>query len=98
LASFIFDSLQRAVSLELTLSVARMPRRMGGRPAFNLHLRPLRTFSLNLMRRTVALLQLDVKYGGLERWVVKGVKSSWISNATTILYDMVSLYPVDIIT
>lgn len=50
------------------------------------------------MRRTVALLQLDVKYGGLERWVVKGVKSSWISNATTILYDMVSLYPVDIIT
>jgi hypothetical protein len=68
-----------------------MPRRMGGRPALNINLRPLRNFSRNVVKGMMSLLQLDAKHRGLERWIVEGVKSSWISSATTILYDVVTL-------
>lgn len=35
------------------------------------------------------LIRPDVKYGGLNRWMVRGVKETWWSVACTMVYDIV---------
>lgn len=52
-------------------------------------MRRLRTIPSTAVKKMLAMMQLEVKYSGLERWMVKGVKSTWTSSDSTVLYDMV---------
>ena len=66
-----------------------MPRTAASSRLLRASMRRLRTVPSAAVKKVLAMMQLEVKYSGLERWMVKGVKSSWASSDSTVLYDMV---------
>jgi hypothetical protein len=47
------------------------------------------SFTSRALRPLASLLCPHVRYSGLDRWMVKGVKSTWSSAASSMVYDVV---------
>ena len=50
--------------------------------------RRLQTASSGTVRGLASFLKPSLSYHGTDRWIVKGVKSTWLSVLSTILYDV----------